>query len=187
MKNYLLAHDLGTSGNKATLYTIEGELIESCTVPYPTHYFNGNWSEQNPEDWWKAICESSRKLTAKIDAAEIGVISLSGQMMGCTPVDKNGKALRPSILYSDQRATKQAEQLLEKIGQKAFYDVVGHRISPSYTLEKLMWIRDNEPELFKETRYTLCAKDYINFRLTGDICHRLFRCLRHQCIRPQCI
>ncbi len=168
MKNYLLAHDLGTSGNKATLYFIDGELIDSCTVPYPTHYFNGNWSEQNPEHWWRAICESSQKLTAKIDASEIGVISLSGQMMGCTPVDKNGKALRPSILYSDQRATKQAEFLLEKIGQKSFYDIIGHRISPSYTLEKLMWIRDNEPELFKNTRHTLCAKDYINFRLTGE-------------------
>ena len=168
MKNYLLAHDLGTSGNKATLYSIDGELIDSCTVPYPTHYFNGNWSEQNPEDWWRAICESSQKLTAKINASDIGVIALSGQMMGCAPVDKNGVALRPSILYSDQRATKQAEFLLEKIGQKAFYDVVGHRISPSYTLEKLMWIRDNEPEIFKQTRYTLCAKDYINFRLTGE-------------------
>lgn len=169
MPNFLLAHDLGTSGNKATLYSVDGKLIESCTVPYPTHYFNGNWSEQDPNDWWVAICESSKKLTTKIDAAEIGVIALSGQMMGCTPVDAKGRALRPSILYSDQRAVTQAEMLLEKIGLQSFYEIVGHRISPSYTLEKLMWIRDNEPAIFKDTRYTLCAKDYINFRLTGEI------------------
>ena len=151
MPNFLLAHDLGTSGNKATLYSIEGKLIESCTVPYQTHYFNGNWSEQDPNDWWMAICESSKKLTAGIDAADIGVVALSGQMMGCTVVDSHGRALRPSMLYSDQRAALQAEMLLANIGQKPFYDIVGHRISPSYTLEKLMWVRDNEPGIFKET------------------------------------
>jgi xylulokinase len=169
MSNYLLAHDLGTSGNKATLYSLEGKLLDSCTEPYNTHYFNGNWSEQDPSDWWLAICESSKKLTAHIDASEIGAIALSGQMMGCTLVDKKGEVLRPSILYSDQRAVKQADYLLEKIGQKSFYEIVGHRISPSYSLEKLMWVRDNEPENFKKTRYTLCAKDYINFKLTSEI------------------
>jgi xylulokinase len=169
MPQYLLAHDLGTSGNKATLYSIDGQLIASCSVPYPTHYFNGNWSEQDPNDWWTAICDSSKKLTATIDAADIGVIALSGQMMGCTVVDHHGRALRPSMLYSDQRAAPQAETLLANIGQKPFYNIVGHRISPSYSLEKLMWVRDNEPDIFKATRYTLCAKDYINFRLTGEI------------------
>ncbi|MBN2349526.1 MAG: xylulokinase [Bacteroidales bacterium] len=169
MGRYLLAHDLGTSGNKATLYTRDGKLVASKTYPYPTNFFNGNWAEQDPEDWWKAICESTKMLLKNIEPTEIAVVALSGQMMGCTIVDKSGNALRPSILYCDQRASVQAENILNKIEQKAFYGIVGHRVSPSYTLEKLMWLRDNEPENYKKTHKTLCAKDYINFRLTGEM------------------
>lgn len=167
MPKYLLAHDLGTSGNKATLYDTEGSLVASRTVAYPTHYFNGNWAEQDPAHWWKAVCESTQALVAQVNAADIAAVTLSGQMMGCTVVDKRGEALRPSILYCDQRSSKQADRILEQIDLKSFYGIVGHRVSPSYSLEKLMWIRDNEPEIYARTHRTLCAKDFINFRLTG--------------------
>lgn len=167
MARYLLAHDLGTSGNKATLFTDEGGLVASHTVPYATRYFNGNWAEQNPDDWWRAVCASTHALLAKVPAAEIAVVSLSGQMMGCTPVDAQGRALRPSLLYCDQRATAEADVLLAGIPLPEFYAIVGHRISASYTLEKLMWLRTHEPELYRRTCKTLCAKDYINCRLTG--------------------
>ena len=166
---YLLAHDLGTSGNKATLYTLDGKLVASRTVAYDTHFFNGNWAEQDPDDWWRAVCDSTRALlaAAKADPAEIGVVTLSGQMMGCTPGDREGRALRPSILYCDQRAVGQAQQIQSQIDLADFYRIVGHRISPSYSLEKLMWIRDCEPQVYAQTSKTLCAKDYINFHLTG--------------------
>jgi len=169
MPKYLLAHDLGTSGNKATLYSLDGKLVASKTVSYPTNFFNGNWAEQNPQDWWKAICDSTQALLAAVSAADIAVVSLSGQMMGCTVVDQAGNALRPSILYCDQRSTRQAEHILSRIDMKGFYDIVGHRVSASYSLEKLMWIRDNEPEIYRKTHKTLCAKDYINLKLTGQI------------------
>lgn len=167
MPKYLLAHDLGTSGNKATLYSEEGQLVASHTASYPTRFFNGNWAEQEPGDWWKAVCEGSRALVAQVNPADIAVVALSGQMMGCTPVDRAGNALRPSILYCDQRASQQAEGLLAQISMRDFYAIAGHRVSPSYTLEKLMWIRDHEPEVYRRTCKTLCAKDYINFKLTG--------------------
>ena len=167
MPKYLLAHDLGTSGNKATLYDEEGKLVASRTVAYSTRYFNGNWAEQEPAHWWRAVCDSTRALVEQVDSADIAVVALSGQMMGCTVVDKHGEVLRPSILYCDQRAEKQAARILEQIDLKSFYGIVGHRVSSSYTLEKLMWIRDHEPELYARTHRTLCAKDYINFRLSG--------------------
>ncbi|MCY3020307.1 MAG: xylulokinase [Planctomycetota bacterium] len=169
MAHYLLAHDLGTSGNKATLYTLDGKLVASRTCPYDTHYFNGNWAEQSPQDWWKAICDSSKALlaAAKVSPADIAVVALSGQMMGCTIVDKQGHCLRPSILYCDQRAGTEAARILSRISLKNFYKIVGHRVSPSYSIEKLMWIRKNEPKLYAKTCKTLCAKDYINFLLTG--------------------
>jgi len=167
MASYLLAHDLGTSANKATLFTLDGELVASRTASYDTRFFHGNWAEQSPDDWWRAVCDSSRQLLDGVDTGEIACVALSGQMMGCTPVDRQGNALRPSILYCDQRAEEQAARILDAINMPEFYKIAGHRVSSSYSLEKLMWIRDHEPEVFRRTHKTLCAKDYINLRLTG--------------------
>ena len=169
MKRLLLAHDLGTSGNKATLFTVDGQLVASRTCSYPTRYFSGNWAEQNPDDWWRAVCDSTQQLLQGVDAREIACVTLSGQMMGCTPVDRQGRALRPSILYCDQRAQAQTRQIVERIDPTEFYGIVGHRPSASYSLEKLMWVRDQEPDVFRRTDKTLCAKDYINYRLTGEL------------------
>jgi len=168
---YVLAHDLGTSGNKATLYSEEGAQVASATVGYPTRYFNGTWAEQEPEQWWHAVCDSTRALLAqaRVAPAEIAAVALSGQMMGCTPVDRGGRALRPSILYCDQRATREAADLLERIALRDFYAICGHRADASYPLAKLMWLRAHEPDVFRRTHKTLCAKDYINFRLTGAL------------------
>ena len=104
MAQYILAHDLGTSGNKATLYSEEGALVASRTVAYPTHYFNGNWAEQDPAHWWQAVCESTQALVQQVNPAEIAGVALSGQMMGCTLVDQTGAVLRPSMIYCDQRS-----------------------------------------------------------------------------------
>jgi xylulokinase len=169
MPRFLLAHDLGTSGNKATLYAENGRLLASQTAPYPTRYFNGNWAEQDSGDWWRAVCDTTRALTRRVDPARIAVVSLSGQMMGCTPVDRRGAALRPSMLYCDQRATAEATRLLERIGPREFYAITGHRVSASYTLEKLMWLQRHEPGVYRRTFRTLCAKDYVNARLTGQM------------------
>ncbi|HUJ74208.1 MAG TPA: FGGY-family carbohydrate kinase, partial [bacterium] len=167
MKRYLLAHDLGTSGNKATLFTTEGSLVASVTSAYGTHYFNTNWSEQDPADWWRAVCDSTRALVREVDVSQIAVICFSGQMMGCLCVDRSGRPLRPAILYSDQRSVKQCDAVLAKIDARDFYRTVGHRASASYSATKLMWVRDNEPEVYGRTFKMLHAKDYLNFRLTG--------------------
>jgi xylulokinase len=150
------------------LFTLDGQLVASRTCAYPTQFFNGNWAEQSPDDWWRAVCTSTQQLLAGIDPGEIACVALSGQMMGCTPVDRHGRALRPSILYCDQRAEAQTRRILERIDLADFYKIVGHRASPSYSLEKLMWVKDNEPDVYRQTFKSLCAKDYINLRLTGQ-------------------
>ena len=167
--DYILAHDLGTSGNKATLYAADGSAHGSVFASYETRFFNGCWAEQDPEDWWKAVCISTRQLLEMSGVAprDVAAVALSGQMMGCTPVDAEGRALRPSMLYCDQRATAEADAILSRMPLADFYRIVGHRASASYTLEKLMWLRANEPEVFAKTAKTLCAKDYVNFRLSG--------------------
>ncbi|MDR2172351.1 MAG: xylulokinase [Planctomycetaceae bacterium] len=168
---YILAHDLGTSGNKATLFSDGGELIASCTVSYSTNYFNRVWAEQDPHDWWNAVCQSTQQLISKskIDPSQIGVVSLSGQMMGVTCIDRQGNPLRPSIIYCDQRSEKEASDILSRISMPDAYKIIGHRVAAVYPLAKLLWVKNNEPEIFKKTFKTICAKDYINFRLTGVI------------------
>lgn len=169
MAKYILAHDLGTSGNKATLFSTEGHLVGSEVFSYDAHYFNDTWVEQDAEDWWTAVCRTSKSLIAStgIDAKDIGAISFSGQMMGCLCVDKKGTPLRPSIIWADQRAQVQVAQIESHISQWDFYHIVGHRNTASYGIQKLMWVRDNEPDIYEQTYKTLNAKDFIVFRLTG--------------------
>ena len=167
----ILAHDLGTSGNKATLYRADGTRLGSALVSYPTNFFNGCWAEQNPDDWWRAVCDSTKQLLAEtgVDPAQIAVVALSGQMMGMTPVDVRGNALRPSMLYCDQRAVAEERQIEARVGADRFYSIVGHRVSASYSIEKLMWLKAHEPEVYAKTAKTLCAKDFVNARFTGRL------------------
>lgn len=166
---YVIAHDLGTSGNKATLFSEEGKLIGSTVYAYGCHYFNDNWAEQDPADWWRSICETTKGLLEKtgVSNADIAAVSFSGQMMGCLCVDKNGNPLRPSIIWADMRAQKQQAAISEKISLYDYYHIAGHRNAASYGLQKLMWVRDNEPDIYKNTYKTLNAKDYIVLKLTG--------------------
>lgn len=168
MCKYLIAHDLGTSGNKATLFAEDGRLVKSVTHSYDTHFYNGNWAEQNPLDWWNAVCVCNYRLLDGIDKTLVAGVAFSGQMMGCVPVGKDGELLRSAIIWADQRSVVQERELRNQIDELAFYHIVGHKISASYSLEKLMWIRDNQPELFKQTYKMLLPKDYIIYRLTGE-------------------
>jgi len=166
---YLLAHDLGTSGNKATVFSTDGKLIYSCTESYGCHYFNGCWAEQDPADWWQAVVNSTKRILEKVDAADIAGISFSGQMMGCLCLDSDGNPLRPSIIWADMRATKESDALAEKISADRFYKLTGHRNTSSYGIQKLMWIKNNEPEIYEKTYKAVNAKDYIAYKLTGEI------------------
>ena len=168
MDMYIIAHDLGTSGNKATLFTTEGKLVNSCTYEYGTRFFNGNWAEQNPNNWWEAFCCTNRMLLKGIDKSKVAVVSFSGQMMGCVCVDRKGEALSNAIIWADQRSTKEEEYLKNKIDELEFYRLVGHKISSSYSLEKLMWIRNNKPDIYNLTYKMLLPKDYLIYKLTGE-------------------
>jgi xylulokinase len=168
MPKYLIAHDIGTSGNKATLFTTEGELVKSTVFHYDAYYFNSNWAEQDPQDWWEAICKSTKELLKDIDKKDVLAVSFSGQMMGCVCVDKEGEPLRRAIIWADMRASKEAEYIASKISLEKFYRIVGHKISSSYGIEKLMWVKNNEPDIYKKTYKMLNAKDYIIYKLTGE-------------------
>lgn len=166
---YVLAHDVGTSGNKATLFDADGRLVDSRVSAYPVRYFQGTWAEQDANDWWRAVCASTQALLrhCQVDPRDIAAVSFSGQMMGCLPVDKAGTPLRPSIIWADQRAQAQAAALADKLPMRAHFAITGHRNTASYGLPKLMWLRDNEPETYRRAHKVLNAKDYIVYKLTG--------------------
>lgn len=167
MTKYLIAHDLGTSGDKVTLFTSDGELVRSVTTTYDTHFFNSTWAEQSPDDWWKAVCEGTKEVLRGTDAHQVAGMAFSGQMMGCVVVDCKGRPLRPAIIWADQRSQAQEATLRNAMDEQEFYRITGHKISASYSIEKLMWIRDNEPDVFRSVHKMLQPKDYILFRLTG--------------------
>jgi len=170
MKPTILAHDLGTTGNKATLYDDEGRLIGSAFSPYEVSYPQRNWAEQNAEDWWRAVCRSTRQLLAEtnISGAQVAAISFSGQMMGAVPVDAQGRPLRPAIIWADQRATEQVERLSQRVDPQRVYQLTGHRLAASYSLHKIAWIRDHQPQIYAEAHAFLHAKDAMIARLTGE-------------------
>ena len=117
MKRYVLAHDLGTTGNKATIYDDSGSLVCSSFHGYDTNYAYIGWAEQNPEDWWHAVCNSTQELLchSRVQPHDIAVVTFSGQMMGCIPLDRNARALRPAIIWADQRAVNQEALVSKKI------------------------------------------------------------------------
>lgn len=165
----IISHDLGTTGNKATLVDHQGQVIASYTATYATDFGPRGKAEQDPEQWWRAVGEASRKLLARADvsAGDIEVVSFSGQMMGAVLVDDAGTPVRPAIIWADTRSEAQCAQLVDRVGMEAGYAITGHRLNPTYSLTKIMWVRDNEPAAFARTVFVLQAKDLMAYRLTG--------------------
>ena len=168
-KTYVLAHDLGTTGNKANLFDEQGQPVASSFAGYETAYPRPGWAEQEAADWWRAVRDSTRELLASSGVApgSIAVVSFSGQMMGALPVDEEGVPLRSSIIWADQRATAEAQFLADRCGFQQVYRRTGHRAGASYTAAKMLWMQRHQPELYARTHQFLQAKDYAAYRLTG--------------------
>jgi xylulokinase len=166
---YILAHDLGTTGNKASLYSRDGQVLASSFYGYGLDLPRVNWVEQNPEDWWQAVRVSTRQLlaAAKAPAQEIACIVFSGQMMGCVPVDSRVRPLRNALIWADMRAEDEARAIVECVGMEQAYRITGHRASSSYSGAKILWVRNNQPDVFAQTHKFLHAKDFIVAKLTG--------------------
>jgi len=170
MSQYILAHDLGTTGNKATLYDADGRLVGSAFYSYGTEYAHAGWAEQNPEDWWRAVCASTQQLLreANVSPGAVAGITFSGQMMAAVPLDAHARPLRNAIIWADQRAVEQERWLGERIPPEDVYRITGHRLSASYSLCKILWLRDNQPDVYAATHRFVHAKDAIVARLTGN-------------------
>jgi len=167
----ILAHDLGTTGNKASIYDTNGKLIKSHYYPYETFYPCQNCVEQNPEDWWRAFVLSTKEVisSAELDHSQILGLSFSGQMMAGIPVDMEGNVLQKNVfLWADHRSKAQAEFIKDKIGWSTFYHTTGGGMEiPLYPIAKILWLKENDPDTYNKTYRFLGAKDFLVNRLTG--------------------
>ncbi|MEX1296920.1 MAG: xylulokinase [Candidatus Limnocylindrales bacterium] len=172
MGRFIVAHDLGTSGDKASLHHADGRLIAAHTARYPVDFGAGGKAEQDPADWWTGFCAATRALLAETatDPAEIAAVAMSGQMMGAVLVDEHDEAVRPAVIWADTRAQAETQRLIEAVGADHGYDILGHRLDPTCSLPKMMWLREHEPEAWARTSCVLQAKDFVTLRLTGRRC-----------------
>lgn len=167
----ILAHDLGTTGDKASLYEDDGRLVASVTVDYPTHFASGGTAEQDPEQWWSAIGTGTRAVLSEAGAkpAEVRCVAFSAQMMGVVALDRRGRPVRPAVIWADTRAEAQAGALVERLGMDRIYEITGHRADATYSLPKMMWLKEHEPDVWARVARVAQAKDFVAYRLTGRL------------------
>jgi len=167
----VLAHDFGTTGNKATLFSPSGEILASHYLPYATEYPKPGWAEQNPNDWKKAFVASTSAVLsqAKVRREDIAAVTFSGHMLGCVPVAKDGSVLRNRVfLWADHRSEEQAKAIEDRIGWEDFYRRTGGGLELAlYPAAKQLWLAKHEPDLFKKTYLFLGTKDLLIHWLTG--------------------
>jgi len=170
---YIIAYDLGTGGNKASFYDIDGKCLAENFVSYPTQYPATGWHEQRPQDWWNAVVESTNRLLEKasVEKNEIVCCGISGHSLGVVPLDRHGNLLREATpIWSDSRPLDQSRHFFEKVDENEWYLLTGNGFPPPlYSVFKIMWYRDNEPEVFKNIHKVIGTKDYINYKLTGNM------------------
>jgi len=162
----LFGIDVGTSATKGLAITDAGELIATEEAAYPLSTPKPGWSEQDPEDWWRATESVIASLTNAAGAAPAG-IGLSGQMHGLVALDADDNVIRPAILWNDQRTQAECDEIENTIGLHRLIELTGNRALTGFTAPKILWLRNHEPENYAQINSILLPKDYVRFRLTG--------------------
>ena len=165
---YLLGIDIGTSGTKVIAIDETGKLAATASAEYELYTPKPLWSEQNPADWWDATCKCCQQIVAQIGADDIAGIGLSGQMHGLVMLDEAGQVLRPAILWNDGRTQKQCDQITEIVGLETLVAETANPVLTGFTAPKILWVRENEPQIYERARMHLLPKDYVRYQLTGE-------------------
>jgi xylulokinase len=167
-----LGIDVGTGGTRALLIDRGGKVLASHAADHaPIHSEHIGWAEQDPEDWWRAsqiaIAGALKAAAAAGYLTPIEAVGLTGQMHGCVMLDADGQVLRPALIWCDQRTQPQCDWLTQTIGYERLIELVANPALPNFTLTKLLWVREHQPEIFARIAHVLCPKDFVRLRLTG--------------------
>jgi xylulokinase len=168
---YMMGIDVGTSGTRAVIVRPDGHVIGAATGDHqPMRMARPGWAEQDPEDWWQATLVAVRAALeqAGVKGAEIDAVGFSGQMHGVVLLDRSLAVIRPSLIWCDQRSQAQCDWITKKIGAERLIQLVSNPALTGFSAPKLLWVRDNEPQLFERTAHFLLPKDFVRFRLTGE-------------------
>jgi xylulokinase len=166
-----LGIDIGTGGSRALLVDERGAVRAGYTAAHEEMRMERPlWAEQRPENWWDAAVEAIRGVLAQggVSGSEIQGIGLSGQMHGLVILDGANQVIRPSLIWCDQRSQAQVDAVNAKVGRETVLRYIANPVLTGFTLPKLLWVRDNEPQNFDRVRKMLLPKDYVRFRLTGE-------------------
>ena len=170
-KSYLLGIDIGTSACKVAVFDRNGQVLAAANGDYPVYYPQEGWAEQNPEEWWSAVCKATKETIQKAGIApeEIAGVGIDGQSWSAIAIDKEGKVLTNTPIWMDTRAQVICDRLNEEIGADRIFEVAGNSLQPSYTTAKIIWYKENLPEVYKNIYKVLQSNSYIAFKLTDAI------------------
>lgn len=168
--SYFLGIDISTTATKALLIDSTGQVILVHSTTYGFETPRPLWSEQHPDLWWDGAQQSIRAVLDEsgIEPARIGGVGLTGQMHGLVLLDASGQVLRPAILWNDQRTQAQCNEIHQRIGSEKFIQITGNVALAGFTAPKILWVRENEPEIYAKAVHVLLPKDFIRFKLTGE-------------------
>ena len=171
IKSYLLGIDIGTSACKVALFNKEGQVKAAANGDYPVYYPHEGWAEQNPEEWWSAVCGAIRQVLKEsgISPEEIKGIGIDGQSWSAIAIDREGKVLTNTPIWMDTRAQSICDRLNKEIGSDRIFQVAGNSLQPSYTTAKILWYKEKLPEVYKNIYKILQSNSYIAFKLTDAI------------------
>jgi xylulokinase len=167
---YLIGIDASTTATKALLIDAQGEIVAVAATEYEYQTPYPLWSEQDPTLWWNGAVQSIRRVLqdSGADPAEVQGIGLTGQMHGLVLVDEAGEVLRPAILWNDGRTGKQCDEIREWLTKERLIRITGNDALTGFTAPKILWVMENEPEIFSRVYQMLLPKDYVRFKLTGE-------------------
>lgn len=168
---YWLGLDVGTGGSRALLVDATARVMHAFTAPHrEMHMEKPLWAEQDPDNWWSA-CQAAIRgvlLEAGVDGSAVEGVGLTGQMHGLVLLDEKHEVIRPALIWCDQRSQKQVDSVNAKIGPETILKSIANPVLTGFTLPKLLWIQDNEPESYGKIKKILLPKDYTRFKLTGE-------------------
>src|SRR6056297_931341 len=168
---YLMGIDIGTSGTKAIIISENGELIATGFREYAVDTPRATWAQQPPDIWVKAVCETMKETLehSNLNAGQIAAVGISGLYGGSgVPVDNKFQPIYPCLIWMDRRAKKQTQWVKQNIDEQKLFDITGNYVDSYFGFTKMMWIRDNEPEIWKHTYKFITPKDYVIYQLTGE-------------------
>ncbi len=167
----LLGIDIGTSACKAALFDAQGRALATAEAPYAVCYPRPGFAEQDPDMWWRAVCETTRALLSdgRFAPGDIAGIGVAGQSWSAVAVDESGNVLAPTPIWTDTRATEECALLKRTVGEDALFSLCGNPVQPSYTLPKILWYKRSLPDVYRKARAMLQSNSFIVYRLTGAL------------------